>query len=299
MRIQCLHPYVRTLSGVFDDSGFPVQEVFPCGKCPVCRASDARDWMFRLQVECDNSVNVQFLTLTYNEKNVIRIGTVPILNQSDFQLFIKRLRSRIARKYPDAPKLRFFAVGEYGGNTHRPHYHAILFNLPSGRDVRSIIEKAWGKGFITLSPVNSNRIAYVANYSLFSFLLGDDKNTEIPRPFRVMSRKPGIGYQYVTDRRFRYILETNASFAQYHSFKYRFPRFYKDRFFITEEDRERLHSEAARHNKQDNAIYKSLYGEIDKQRMAAGIPTIMEDFEKQYIENLRKKYIIHKLHRKI
>ena len=46
------------------------------------------------------------------------------LRKRDFQLFMKRLR----KKYSD-DRIRFYACGEYGSETFRPHYHAILFGL--------------------------------------------------------------------------------------------------------------------------------------------------------------------------
>ncbi|AXB22553.1 replication initiation protein [Lynx canadensis associated microvirus CLP 9413] len=46
------------------------------------------------------------------------------LAKRDFQLFMKRLR----KAFPDQ-KIRYFAAGEYGSETFRPHYHAILFGL--------------------------------------------------------------------------------------------------------------------------------------------------------------------------
>lgn len=299
MKVSCLNPFIREVPQVVDDLGFPIKQIFPCGKCPVCRSSDAKDWMLRLTIESENSINSKFLTLTYNEKNIVRNGSVAVLNPRDLQLFIKRLRSRLARQYPDFPKLRFFAVGEYGGNTCRPHYHAILFNLPTDNCVRKIIEESWNKGFITLSAINSKRIAYVANYSLFSFLFSDDKNSEIPSPFRVMSRRPGIGYQYVTDNRFRDINLTGKTFIRHRGFSYRFPRFYKERFFITEEDRLKLSTILNERRQSDIDVYESLYGEIDKERLLAGLPTMMEGFEDKYVDYLKKKFIIHKLHRKL
>lgn len=34
----------------------------------------------------------------------------------------------VRRRFPD-DRIRFFAAGEYGDKTFRPHYHAILFGL--------------------------------------------------------------------------------------------------------------------------------------------------------------------------
>ena len=46
------------------------------------------------------------------------------LRKRDYQLFMKRLR----KAFPN-DKIRFYAAGEYGPKTLRPHYHAILFGL--------------------------------------------------------------------------------------------------------------------------------------------------------------------------
>lgn len=45
------------------------------------------------------------------------------LRKRDFQLFMKVLRRRTGQK------VRYFAAGEYGDKTFRPHYHAIIFGL--------------------------------------------------------------------------------------------------------------------------------------------------------------------------
>ncbi|MDX8558692.1 hypothetical protein OZ663_18615, partial [Elizabethkingia sp. HX CGY] len=45
------------------------------------------------------------------------------LDYRDFQLFMKR-----ARKLQEK-KISYFLVGEYGSQTFRPHYHAIVFDV--------------------------------------------------------------------------------------------------------------------------------------------------------------------------
>lgn len=298
MRVTCLHPYVREVPQLSTELGFPVQEYFPCGKCPVCRASDGRDWMLRLSVEADHSINSQFITLTYNEKNIVRNGSVGILVKRDLQLFFKRLRQRLADQFPDFPKLRFFAVGEYGGNTHRPHYHAILFNIPSDCNLHRLIEDCWSKGFVTVSPVTRNRIAYVSSYAMYSFLFCDGKDSEIPAPFRVMSRRPGIGSQFKTDRLLDYY-KNRPDGIVYKGFHYRFPRFFKDAIFTEESDKQKLRDMADRFRKEEDDIYHAMYSEIDFARAQAGLPIMREEFNKQFLNSLKKKYIIHKLHRKL
>lgn len=222
MKPQCLNPFVREIPQLVDELGFPLKQAFPCGKCPVCVASDSKDWMLRLQVEKDNSFNSHFITLTYNEKNIVRNGSVGTLVKRDIQLFLKRLRKRIADKFPNSPKLRFFAVGEYGPTTLRPHYHAIIFNLPTGCNLHRFIEDCWSKGFVTISPVTGNRIAYVASYSMFTFLFNPMGNTSVQNPFRIMSRRPGIGEKFITTERHRYY-QSHFDGITYKGFRYLFP----------------------------------------------------------------------------
>jgi hypothetical protein len=75
-----------------------------------------------------------FLTLTYDTAHVpITEKGYMTLCKSDVQLFLKRLRKSL----PES-KIKYYAVGEYGGKTMRPHYHLILF----GADFASAA-KAW------------------------------------------------------------------------------------------------------------------------------------------------------------
>ena len=85
-------------------------------------------WASRILLEASQHAESAFLTLTYSdgaleEKNVttqwVRRTTegLPTLTPRDLTLFMKRLREEIAPK-----KIRFYAVGEYGDQTERPHW---------------------------------------------------------------------------------------------------------------------------------------------------------------------------------
>jgi len=60
------------------------------------------------------------------------------------------------------PAFRFFAAGEYGERTFRPHYHAIWFGLPEG--AHEAIQRAWPYGFVRTDPLSPAAVAYVAGY---------------------------------------------------------------------------------------------------------------------------------------
>ena len=90
--------------------------IVPCGKCFTCRSKYRLSWQLRLQHELlSYNYNAMFLTLTYDDDN---LPTNETLVKKDVQDFIKRLR-----KFYNDVKIRYFAVGEYGSEKHRPHYH--------------------------------------------------------------------------------------------------------------------------------------------------------------------------------
>lgn len=190
-----------------------------CGQCLACRLNHAKQWTVRIQKDiesCGSDRRSIFLTLTYDDAHLpTRVITDPRsgevvatseLCKRDLQLFFKRLRNHLGAG------IRFFACGEYGGLTSRPHYHAIIWNLPpdfaldreDGYFHSSVISNCWKLGLHDVRDVEYGSIAYVARYCLKKF---NDKFTKrereqlmndfpgwLPRQseFVVMSRRPGI-----------------------------------------------------------------------------------------------------------
>lgn len=109
----------------------------PCGQCIECRLQRSRRWADRCMLELGYHESSYFLTLTYDNDHIpknplIDYDTGEIyaenatLVKKDLQDFMKRLRRAYEYKGYDN-KLRFFACGEYGSQTLRPHFHIIVF----------------------------------------------------------------------------------------------------------------------------------------------------------------------------
>lgn len=166
----CLHPHRgwRSTNGDVRFGGKPTEADVPidinCGACLNCRKRDARAWALRCQLELTQHDSATFTTLTYDDLHL-----PPTLRKRDLQLFLKRLRKRLpsdrraARRSPPTRPLRFFACGEYGETTSRPHYHAILYSTSDG-DGHSI-QEAWGLGHTHTVAVTPAAICYVAGYT--------------------------------------------------------------------------------------------------------------------------------------
>lgn len=160
-----------------------------------------------------------FVTLTYTDENLRKTSQdLPTLSVVDLQNWLKRLRREI-----EPLKIRYFGVGEYGEISERPHYHCILFGMPScerGRTLRApspgmrdwrpradkccpvcrSIGSTWKLGDVDVGTVNENSIAYVTGYVSKKMTAKDDirLNGRYPE-FARMSLKPGIGADFIWD----------------------------------------------------------------------------------------------------
>lgn len=131
----------------------------PCGKCTGCRLTKARGWTLRCHLEMQQHRTASFVTLTYADDKL-----PPTLNRRHLQLWLKKFRKQLtAKKEGETTRtIRFFACGEYGEKTQRPHYHAIIFG---GRESdRHTVDKTWGLGRTQCDQATPATIAYVAGY---------------------------------------------------------------------------------------------------------------------------------------
>lgn len=200
----------------------------PCGKCLGCRMDYSKQWQARIVKEAERWDNNIFLTLTYNDehlpmKDVVNTETGEVttghpLVPEHFKNFMKRLRKAYSDKF-NHTGIRFYACGEYGGRTGRPHYHAALFNIDVTlfKDIKKIgvskagcalftskkIEEIWGKGFITIGELTPESGAYIARYMLKKqkgpqkewYYESQGKTPEFTRS----SNRHGIAYDYFAE----------------------------------------------------------------------------------------------------
>lgn len=222
----------------------------PCGKCEFCLVNKRQDWQFRLTQEMKIAESAHFLTMTYDEENLpLQVDTetgefVPTLNKKDVQLFLKRLREKNIDKsiqinkyktrkqaWKQTKQLRYYAIGEYGTDTERAHYHAIMFNLQ--KDMEPSLEQIWQMGYLHTGSVTPQSIAYVCKYSINKhYYKGIGQ-----KPFAIMSKRPAIGHNYLENA--KYHQENETIQVKTNGVVQRLPQYYKDKFF-TSEDKERL-----------------------------------------------------------
>ena len=171
----------------------------PCGKCIACRIRYASGWALRCLMEyhaCGR--RGVFLTLTHDDEHC------PFdLSKRALQLFLKRFRKTVGR-------IRYLAVGEYGGEFGRPHYHILVFGLdefhPLFKMFRPCVGQRglrgrladWPDGFVHLGYVEDRSCMYVCKYAIKDV---PENQLHEQQPFMLMSRRPGLGYAYMVAHR--------------------------------------------------------------------------------------------------
>lgn len=172
----------------------------PCGRCEGCFLERSRQWAVRCDHERQMHDENCFITLTIDDEHMVYGGQQHgILVPRDLELFWKRLRKRVKRRF------RYFACGEYGSQSNRPHYHACVFGLDfedkklwQVKDgihlyTSELLDSVWERGMCTVGDVTFESAAYVARYVMKKHTKLGALMKGVPPEFIRMSRRPGIG----------------------------------------------------------------------------------------------------------
>lgn len=212
-----------------------------CSRCIGCRLERSRQWAIRCVYEAQLHEANSFITLTYRDDQLIHGGNAyGTLYPRHLELFWKRLR-----KWYDKP-IRYFACGEYGDKSHRPHYHACVFGLDfpdqklwsskGGINLYTsdALDRLWSHGMCTIGDVNFESAAYVARY-IVKKRLGQDADSYLKEgiepEFVRMSRRPGIASRWFD--KFETDVFPHDSVSIRGGIKCRPPKYFFNRYSLT------------------------------------------------------------------
>lgn len=199
----------------------------PCGRCIGCRIIRAREWTVRCVHEASMTQPWQapsalpenaFITLTYNDEHLPADYSVGV---HDWQIFAKKLRRSLG-------KFRYFMCAEYGEETLRPHYHALIFGQSFRADrvlKKSKPHKLWNSetldqawtdhdgesiGHSMIGNLTPETAAYCSRYCMKK-LTGEKADAyysrthpltgevhQVKPEFVTMSRRPGVGSTWIS-----------------------------------------------------------------------------------------------------
>lgn len=163
----------------------------PCGGCLICRKNRGKEWTARILLEQRSNPNISwFVTLTYDPENV------PLTVGYDQTLKKKETTQWVQNQIKAGPSFRYYLVGEYGDVSGRPHYHMALFPDSPDFCIREW-QQRWRRGFVSAYPLQGNRAAYLAKYTVKKLTSWEDSRLlpgQEPE-FRTSSRTPAIGHR--------------------------------------------------------------------------------------------------------
>lgn len=196
-------------------------DYIPCGKCLSCRLAYAKDWTIRCMAESTMHEDNYFITLTYDDYSLpfnVDVGSGEFSGKSTLvkkhlQDFFKRLR----KNYSYDNHLKYYACGEYGSLSLRPHYHTIIFGLKLDDltlykksalgyplYTSDFLNRCWKFGYVIVAPVTWLSASYVARYVMKKQGIADKDIYDdhlIQPEFTTMSLKPAIGAEYYEEHK--------------------------------------------------------------------------------------------------
>lgn len=218
--MRCDTPFMKRVDG-----RLKVLEL-PCGKCPPCKKRRVNDWTFRLMQEDKRSTSSYFVTLTYDNDSIPRTPNGFLtLKKDDVQKWLKRLRK------VNKSKIRYYCVGEYGGQRMRPHYHLIMFNVDDIENIAS----CWNKGLVHIGQVTTDSVGYTCKYIDKAQQIPKHPNDDRLREYSTMSNN--LGDNYLTPEVVKWHRQdlSRTYVVTEGGYKYAMPRYYKERIYTKDE----------------------------------------------------------------
>jgi hypothetical protein len=250
----------------------------PCGKCPPCKKRRTSGWSFRLIKEGERSNSALFITLTYDTEFVpITSNGFMTLNLLDLQKFFKRLRKRTNEK------IKYYAVGEYGSQKARPHYHIILFNCNKEHIIDSWVINYKSIGSVHIGNVSSASIGYTLKYMCKESKIPLHQNDDRKKEFSVMSK--GLGSNYLTENMIKWHKNDllNRMYVPIEDGKkIAMPRYFKDKMY-SDDEKDKINEHMGNLDELNEHKLIQFYGsEYEKERIH--VEQTLKQFKKMYKE---------------
>lgn len=233
----CKNLYLRRIEGKFhyDPIKQQITDIYelPCGKCTNCKIQIAKEWALRCCLELPYWDKSIFTTLTFRDSEM----SDPSIHKKELSDFFHNVRNDLRKTNQ---KIKILGCGEYGDESMRKHYHAIIFGLGMSNEKvtishncetytseNSILERNWGKGNVFNGVVTYNSCRYVASYVFKKYYdeLKEEFYTSkgLENPFQHTSN--GIGKQFYDEWNNNILTK---GYIMFNGIKYTIPRYFLD-----------------------------------------------------------------------
>lgn len=127
-----------------------------------------------------------------NSTNTQSNNRINVLYYHDIQNFLKRLRKNVS-KFSNS-QLRYYAVGEYGPEHYRPHWHVILYfnDKAISENIVQVVSKSWKYGYTNTSKSRGKVSHYLTSYVNSNAIIPNLYKTKPIRPRALHSKFFGL-----------------------------------------------------------------------------------------------------------
>ncbi len=126
-------------------------------------------------------------------------------------------------------KIRYYAVGEYGSQSQRPHYHILIFNMHN--EVTLKTNEIWDKGFIHTGEVNGKTINYSLKYMMKDQFQGHKQHRAFVTMSTGLKKDQAIGYKYLELNKSYHLKNQTLLTKDINGNTIPLPRYYTTRIF--------------------------------------------------------------------
>ncbi len=221
-------------------------------------------WRQRLHCEMNVAATAYFVTLTFDEVNIMRFfpksckkefftddpefpenyvfyednNPLNELQKAElkkkyynrcFDLFIRRLRISFDRKYNGygRERFKFFAMSEPGDLFGRFHYHVIMYNVPIcniKHPLKDLLFDAWTYGFVDVENMKKTGTKKINYITKYMFKRFSD-------PMFFSRKSNSIGMAYFDDDKKKYLLDNLTTCFHLDGREYYLGRFFQKKIF--------------------------------------------------------------------
>ena len=188
---------------------------FTIGKNDVVTNSRVTNWRYRSRVPVLTDYDTHFVVpatdmpffdkgmSSLSDSSFLGRGRFGVLVKSDLQKFFKRFRKHFTYAFPET-SFKYFAVGEYGSVTFRPHYHLLIFTsdvLPYAR-LSSVINMSWKLGLVDFQVSKGSVASYLGTYLSCSTPLPTFLRQHFNKPFCIHSAFKAYALTHLQEKEF-------------------------------------------------------------------------------------------------
>lgn len=147
------------------------------------------------------------------------------LSRKDLSQFCDKMQKALKRKFGKSGK--YIAVGEYGDEMHRPHYHLIYIGLPVSE--RKLLYDTWNKGRVDIAPITHADIRYTLSYidkQIFGAKQLYEEFGDFQPPFAHFSK--GLGVKWIEKNMDKF--DETGTIHYTDKKKYTLPPYFRDKY---------------------------------------------------------------------